>query len=90
MPRRRPAKDKPARVYSWQDDAECRKADPSLFVIELGSSAEPAREVCRRCPVRSDCLEFALLHRERGGVWGGMTQEERDAEGIRRRRRVSA
>lgn len=42
-----------------------------------------ARSVCGPCPVRSDCLEYALIADERWGVWGGLTAPER--ERIRRR-----
>lgn len=62
----------------------CRTADPSLFFPEQGGSGTvAAKAVCLRCPVREDCLEWALDH-EGYGVWGAMTADERDAE--RRRR----
>ena len=35
------------------------------------------KEVCNACPVREDCLEWALTEREPLGVWGGMTSAER-------------
>jgi WhiB family transcriptional regulator, redox-sensing transcriptional regulator len=36
-----------------------------------------AKEICARCQVRRECLMFALLTRQRHGVWGGMSEEER-------------
>lgn len=44
-----------------------------------------ARMVCRGCPVRSECLAYAVAIPTLDGIWGGMTQKERDA--IRRRRK---
>lgn len=36
-----------------------------------------ARSLCTICPIRTRCLERALVHRERYGVWGGMGEAER-------------
>jgi WhiB family redox-sensing transcriptional regulator len=67
---------------SWRLEAGCRWVDPDLFFpISVsgrgGEQADRAREVCARCPVRSDCLGFALRTRQMHGVWGGTTAEER-------------
>lgn len=45
---------------SWQDYALCQGVDPDLFFPERGASARQAKEVCRGCVVRDQCLEFAL------------------------------
>jgi hypothetical protein len=44
-----------------------------------GESAGPARQVCAGCPVRQECLEFALCHGEVHGIWGGLTERDRRA-----------
>jgi WhiB family redox-sensing transcriptional regulator len=67
---------------SWRLEAGCRWVDPDLFFpISVsgrgGEEADRAREVCARCPVRSECLDFALRTRQMHGVWGGTTAEER-------------
>ena len=63
---------------AWQRDALCRDyAGRVNFFPTMGVSLEPARSVCRRCPVREACLEFALEHDERTGVWGGLSARER-------------
>lgn len=36
-----------------------------------------ARAQCGGCPVRKDCLLYALLNNECWGVWGGLTHAER-------------
>lgn len=38
---------------------------------------EAARDVCRSCPVRGECLDYALRAKERFGMWGGLTPIER-------------
>src|SRR3546814_17477999 len=47
---------------SWQDYANCLGVDPDLFFPERGASTREAKEVCRGCVVREDCLEFALTN----------------------------
>jgi WhiB family transcriptional regulator, redox-sensing transcriptional regulator len=69
---------------SWQELANCLGVDPDLFFPERGASTREAKEVCRGCVVRPDCLEFALANGEKFGIWGGMSERERRR--IRRRR----
>jgi WhiB family transcriptional regulator, redox-sensing transcriptional regulator len=71
---RRPAGPSP---WSWQDRAACRGADPDLFFPERGESADPARQICARCPVRQPCLAYALDIGITQGVWGGLAERER-------------
>ena len=33
--------------------------------------------MCLTCEVRNDCLEYALRHDERFGIWGGLSGRER-------------
>ena len=49
----------------------------SLFFPERGASTREAKEVCRGCVVREDCLEFAIANSEKFGIWGGMSERER-------------
>jgi WhiB family redox-sensing transcriptional regulator len=69
---------------SWQEMANCLGVDPDLFFPERGASTREAKEVCRGCVVRHDCLEFALANGEKFGIWGGMSERERRR--IRRQR----
>src|SRR4028118_1357450 len=62
---------------TWQDEANCLGVDPDLFFPERGASTREAKEVCRGCVVREDCLEFALANGEKFGIWGGMSERER-------------
>ena len=69
---------------SWQRQANCMGVDPDLFFPERGASTREAKEVCRGCVVRADCLEYALANGEKFGIWGGLSERERRK--IRRRR----
>lgn len=62
---------------AWMERARCLDADPELFFPAKGGSADPAKAVCAACPVRVPCLDYALDHGERLGVWGGTTPRER-------------
>lgn len=62
---------------SWRDAALCREVDSDLFFPEKGQSTRPAKNVCRRCDVRAQCLAWAVEHDERFGVWGGLSTRER-------------
>ena len=73
----------------WRESAACLDGDPELFfpVGTVGPAifqVEEAKTVCRRCPVVSECLTWALEAGVEHGIWGGQTEEERRA--IRRRR----
>lgn len=61
----------------WQDRARCRDVDVDAFFPERGESSREAKEICAACPVRIECLNYALHNDERHGVWGGMTERER-------------
>jgi WhiB family transcriptional regulator, redox-sensing transcriptional regulator len=64
-------------AVSWQDQALCAQTDPEAFFPEKGGSTREAKRVCGRCEVRSECLEYALAHDERFGIWGGLSERER-------------
>ena len=65
------------RDESWRDQALCAQADPEVFFPERGGSPRAARRVCARCPVRRQCLQWALENDERYGIWGGLTEDQR-------------
>jgi WhiB family transcriptional regulator, redox-sensing transcriptional regulator len=64
--------------WNWRVAARCRTIDADgLFVT--GARQREARQFCRTCPVRTECLAHALDQRIEFGVWGGMTERERRA-----------
>lgn len=61
----------------WHDLALCAQTDPEAFFPLKGGSSREAKSICQRCEVRGDCLDYALGHDERFGVWGGLSERER-------------
>jgi WhiB family redox-sensing transcriptional regulator len=61
----------------WQERANCLGVDPDLFFPERGASTREAKAVCGSCEVRAECLEYALDHAEKFGIWGGLSERER-------------
>lgn len=61
----------------WYSQALCPETDPDAFYPEKGGSTAEAKKVCRGCPVRTQCLQWALDNDERFGVWGGLSDRER-------------
>lgn len=62
---------------SWQERSLCAQTDPEAFFPEKGGSTREAKKVCTGCDVRRECLEYALEHDERFGIWGGLSERER-------------
>ena len=71
--------------YGWQWRAACRGEDSGLFFPPgewESREAKIARErnaksICAVCPVRIECLEYAVRIREPHGIWGGLNEIER-------------
>lgn len=62
---------------TWRDSALCAQTDPEEFFPDKGGGTRQAKHVCAACTVRTECLEYALAHDERFGIWGGMSERER-------------
>jgi WhiB family transcriptional regulator, redox-sensing transcriptional regulator len=73
----------------WRERAACRGLDPDLFYPERGADPKPAQRICADCPVREECLDYAMERREIG-IWGGTSEQERRRMKRRRRLAVSA
>lgn len=74
-------------ILNWDDEgwrvrAACRNTDPDLF-FPAGTAGpafvqiRAAQAVCRSCPVREPCLQFALETNQEAGIWGGKNEDER-------------
>jgi WhiB family transcriptional regulator, redox-sensing transcriptional regulator len=67
----------PVSADEWQDRALCAQTDPEAFFPEKGGSTREAKKICLGCEVRHECLDYALAHDERFGIWGGLSERER-------------
>ncbi|WP_335932950.1 WhiB family transcriptional regulator [Streptomyces sp. PTD5-9] len=63
---------------AWQETALCAQAGPEFFFPAPGSSTREAKQLCNACEGRVACLEYALANDERFGVWGGLSEKERE------------
>lgn len=67
----------------WAPYGNCRGRDTSIWFLDDHKSAEgkksakEAKEICSTCPVRIQCLNYAIVNKERFGIWGGLTPHER-------------
>ena len=50
---------------------------PRSLLPREGGSTREAKRVCLTCDVRGECLDYALAHDERFGIWGGLSERER-------------
>lgn len=74
-----------ADLWDWQLHGSCRAADPSLFFHPEGERGprreareHAAKTICRSCPVRQPCAAHALATAEPYGVWGGLSEQDRE------------
>jgi hypothetical protein len=61
----------------WARQASCAGENPDIFFPPKTSPGTEAREICQRCPVRQDCLDYAMRADIRYGIWGGLDENER-------------
>jgi WhiB family redox-sensing transcriptional regulator len=84
-------------TVAWQERGRCRDLDSDLFYPPLEHETPrqrharetAAKAVCRGCPVRGECLAWALASDERLGVWGGKSERERQMLASHRRHPAS-
>jgi WhiB family redox-sensing transcriptional regulator len=77
--------------FEWMDKANCKDAEnPDVFFPPREKAlykqiADEAKEFCfgkngnNPCPVRLNCLIFAINEDEEHGIWGGLSHRERNA-----------
>lgn len=61
----------------WMARGRCADKPPATFFPSDGVGVEVAKRICEECPVKSECLEFALDNRIDHGVWGGTSERQR-------------
>jgi WhiB family redox-sensing transcriptional regulator len=84
---------------NWMESALCRQTDAELWFPDrenpnpagLIRSIRAAQNVCRSCPVQTECLDAALANNEKFGIWAGINMNTTRAEAraeLRRQRGV--
>jgi len=75
-----------AALWEWQYQGLCRTTNPDTFFHPEGERGPSrrhrearAKAICQECPVILQCAEHALSVREPYGIWGGMTEDDREA-----------
>jgi WhiB family redox-sensing transcriptional regulator len=81
-----PAIARNAEAWDWQLSARCRGADPSMFFYSDGERGlrrrqreRTANQLCAQYPVVMQCRNYSLTFQEPFGIWGGLTEVERDS-----------
>ncbi len=80
---------------TWSVRAACLAEDPEMFYPDRVSQAADALVVCARCPVRDECLAYAVRAEGtrglsyRAGIWGGLTPEQRHKMSLAHQRTAS-
>lgn len=63
---------------AWMAEGNCRNYPPAVFFPSDGVGVDRARKICNQaCPVKDQCLDYAIEHRIEHGVWGGASERER-------------
>jgi WhiB family redox-sensing transcriptional regulator len=63
------------------DGVECAQVPdiffPDDWAVSKGTDIALAKQICERCPVRLQCLEYAMIAEDEQGLWAGLTAHER-------------
>ena len=61
----------------WMADGKCRDYPAEMFFPGDGVGVIKAQKICAACPVKAQCLNYALENHVEHGVWGGTSERER-------------
>lgn len=62
---------------NWKQHAACRDKPTDMFFPNRGDAVHAVKRICAECPVRQECLDYALKIPNLVGIWGGMSGRER-------------
>jgi len=83
-----PVSDSPP-FSDWRLHAACADWPLDSFYGDESNATSQALRLCKKCPVRADCLNDAMTHNDPYGIWGGMTPEQRRWSRYRRKTAVA-
>ncbi|MDP9074806.1 MAG: WhiB family transcriptional regulator [Actinomycetota bacterium] len=61
----------------WYLAGRCRSVPTDVFFPASDDDLDAARAICRPCPVRQHCADYAIALPELLGVWGGLSEQDR-------------
>jgi hypothetical protein len=61
----------------WQSSANCNEEDHGLFFSQARGKMDMAIKICKPCPVKGECLKFAMDENIEHGIYGGLTPTQR-------------
>ena len=68
-------------IPAFVTEAACNPNNAETFYPHIGGGNQAdtryAKRLCAVCPVRLNCLQWALDNDERDGIWGGLAANER-------------
>lgn len=64
-------------IEPWMDSALCAQVGGDDWFPEWGGSERDPKTVCATCPVREQCLNYAIQHHINYGIWGGVSERQR-------------
>lgn len=65
------------KFFKVMGSAACLGIEPNIFFPRKGEPDDLAKECCESCPIKNECLDYAIENNEKFGVWGGMNFNER-------------
>ncbi len=72
-------------ALDWHADGACQDLDTEMFFHpdnergpQRAEREAAAKAVCATCPVVAQCAAWALRTREPYGIWGGLSESDRE------------
>jgi WhiB family transcriptional regulator, redox-sensing transcriptional regulator len=67
-----------ARRSDWLRHAVCARRDPDIWFPDSPGrdGGQAARRICATCPVRPQCLQYALAINPTHGIWAGYNADQ--------------
>jgi WhiB family redox-sensing transcriptional regulator len=69
-------------IQRWMSNAACKgNTEGDWFPEQPGRTPaiKLAMDICNRCPVKIECLEYAMIQPNLHGIWGGLSARKRGA-----------
>lgn len=62
---------------NWRDSRACSSVPTEMFFPRTKGVSKKTIVICNSCPVRWECLNYAVCNGIEYGIWGGMTETQR-------------